>query len=731
MPMKTRVAARRGFGASALLCLAWMLNGCGGGGGATAVGGGGAPSGRAELLGYAVEDALLGAQVRLYALGATTPAYETSTGATGRFVIPSTLANGDYRLEVTGGSEDADGQAATTADQRPFAGTLTALVALRADSQAALLVGAASTGLARYAAGDMSRYAQAFTALAGEVPAMVILDAADPAAAVRLAAVSHRALGWDTIIDELGDDGQFNASRTPLSGAVVSNVLAAAAAPGALSGLADLNLRVCVAEAVDKDAADVTAADLRSLTQLECNDRGIGSTAGLSSVLPLLEYLHLEDNAIADVAGVAGLARLKLLNIRNNRVATLQPLLGARPVALGLMVAENCIAAATELNDTADVNFSGYDLRARRQYSDCVKNTVELLGWVVRQRTDGQHVLTYRSTYNPQAVCGIDWGDGSTQTAQCDGRTYFPTHRYASGVAATLRFLANGVVVREAAVEAASQAMQVLDFQPRTLQAGREQVLRITGANLPVGTPLDVQVPPCQFGQTQYLTMTSTLHELSCRVGSPQSAQVVVRAQSGGQLLSWQFPVTSALVFGVVSASYYGPTGWVEGALADFDPRVSTSGAFNHLVEMNFGNTSLDLDGMQIRFDTLPGCSTLWLKFLIDDRARYPDAAAIPRENMALAFVGRDVLPVYPSVSGLPQWPMGAGSYLITFTRQSAYVMNWQVSFPDASTLLSSGTINTSGMLSRTDGYSNLVMFSQTCGVANMTITHPTLGRVF
>lgn len=437
-----------------LLGLCAVLASCGGGGGGgdAPVNGGGATSGRAEIVGYVVDDALLGARVKLYALGDSTPAFETLTSEQGRFVIPATMANGDYRLEVTGGVVDSDGLLATTFDQHPFTGTLAAMLSMGAVTREAILVGAASTGLTAYAAGDMARYTRAFDALAAQAPALVTIASGDPTQAVRLTAATQRTLGWDAIVDELGDDGAFTASRTPLGEAQVSSVVAAAATTGALAVLSDFNMRICVADALEKEAASVTAADLRGLVRLECNERGITDVTGVAATLPSLQYLHVEDNLIGDITPLAGLTRLKLLNIRNNRVPTLQPLLASRTVPLALMVAENCITNATELNDTAQVNFSGYDLRARRQYSNCVKDSIELLGFALRQRTDGQHVLTYRSTYNPLATCSIDWGDGSSQSALCDGQTHFPTHTYGPGASITLRFRANDLVVGQIAV---------------------------------------------------------------------------------------------------------------------------------------------------------------------------------------------------------------------------------------------------------------------------------------
>ena len=422
---------------------------CGGGGGGEAPDSGG--SGR-DVAGYAIDDALVGATVRVFAAGALAPAFETVTGDHGKFLLPGSLPDGTYRIEITAGHEDLDGLQATTADRRPFLGTLLAQWTLGPSSVGPVVVGAATTGVAAFAGDRPERYQAALDALRRLAPELLSIDERTPGDSVRRLAALQQALGWDTVLEELGDDGLLNGSVTALTEARVRDVAASASVGGALADLADLNLRLCVAMALDKPPADVSRADLQSLTRLECNERGITSAVGLAQAMPALSVLHLEDNHLADVTSIAALTQLKFLNVRNNRVATLAPLLRNRSRLLALMVAENCISDATELNDSANVAFTGYDLRARRQYADCVKNGAELVGFAVRP-TSGQQVrLTYRTTYNPLADCMVDWGDGMREPAVCDGRTHFPTHTY-SLPSATLSFLVNGSVVRSQAVD--------------------------------------------------------------------------------------------------------------------------------------------------------------------------------------------------------------------------------------------------------------------------------------
>ena len=82
--------------------------------------------------------------------------------------------------------------------------------------------------------------------------------------------------------------------------------------------IADEALRECVAQAIADQR--ITRAD--ALEDLNCAHAGIGSVAGLE-VFTGLRHVRLDDNALADLAPLHGLRALELLQVRGNRLRSL------------------------------------------------------------------------------------------------------------------------------------------------------------------------------------------------------------------------------------------------------------------------------------------------------------------------------------------------------------------------------------------------------------------------
>ncbi len=93
-------------------------------------------------------------------------------------------------------------------------------------------------------------------------------------------------------------------------------------APPAPSLLIDANFQGCLnqylSNATSKDPADVKL--------LACPVAGIQSLAGINA-LPNLEQLELSDNQIGDLSPLLALKNLRVLSIRNNRVTNINALM--------------------------------------------------------------------------------------------------------------------------------------------------------------------------------------------------------------------------------------------------------------------------------------------------------------------------------------------------------------------------------------------------------------------
>ncbi len=104
------------------------------------------------------------------------------------------------------------------------------------------------------------------------------------------------------------------------------------AAPARADGFADTvpdpNYRACITDALSLPRdAEPTTEQLAGLTSLSCTRKGIQDLRG-TDALPKLEKLFVGNNAITDVAPLAGATALFSLGLEQNRIADITPLEG-------------------------------------------------------------------------------------------------------------------------------------------------------------------------------------------------------------------------------------------------------------------------------------------------------------------------------------------------------------------------------------------------------------------
>ena len=96
--------------------------------------------------------------------------------------------------------------------------------------------------------------------------------------------------------------------------------------PGAVVRVPDPNLRAAIAEALGKNPnAPITVEDMKRLTSLKAQNRGIQDLTGLQFATNL-SRLSLNDNQISDLSPIAGLVGLDGLWIINNPVSDISPI---------------------------------------------------------------------------------------------------------------------------------------------------------------------------------------------------------------------------------------------------------------------------------------------------------------------------------------------------------------------------------------------------------------------
>ena len=109
----------------------------------------------------------------------------------------------------------------------------------------------------------------------------------------------------------------------------------------------DQNLEAVVREALGKPAGDITAEDMRGLTSLTAQARGIQNLAGLEHTANLQE-LFLRQNQISDLSPLAGLTNLRKLGLWQNQISDLSPLAGLTNLRV-LYLAQNQVSSLSAL----------------------------------------------------------------------------------------------------------------------------------------------------------------------------------------------------------------------------------------------------------------------------------------------------------------------------------------------------------------------------------------------
>jgi alpha-tubulin suppressor-like RCC1 family protein len=425
--------------------LVLALSACGGGnhdGGKQNEGNGDDDPGAVIRTGYAVDDYIVGGTVTIYQNNTDQVIETTTTGDRGKFQW-SDKVKGVVRIEITGGHEDIDGLAATTNDHVPFTRKLVLL--LNADTLSTpAIVSPITTGIAAYADGDISKYALTVDALDPSLKTLVVSSADDAQLLQTLTTIqaTTRYLGYDSIVSELSDDGAFNNSAGT-NAQEVGIITNAASAQGDIAVIADPGLRACISDRLEKEVSAITKSDLMQITNLHCSGYNITSVAGVDALVKLEVFIS-SGSDISDISPFANISTLGVLSVIDNRIASIAPLLQAKFSELELQIAGNCITDIPLL--ASAVNISYLYGNPNRQYSDCYKNDADVLTFKPYVTKTGEYLLVYRATYNPAAVCSIDWGDGTTSAAQCDFRVYYASHDYSSAPTKPVGFLVNGEV---------------------------------------------------------------------------------------------------------------------------------------------------------------------------------------------------------------------------------------------------------------------------------------------
>jgi|TARA_B100000315_G_C14531353_1_gene566327 Leucine-rich repeat (LRR) protein len=88
----------------------------------------------------------------------------------------------------------------------------------------------------------------------------------------------------------------------------------------------DWNLESAIRKTIDKRKGPIFVSDLKSLTILEVQEKGISDLAGLEH-LTNLRWLVLVENNINDISPLAGLIKLEMLALVNNKISDLSPLI--------------------------------------------------------------------------------------------------------------------------------------------------------------------------------------------------------------------------------------------------------------------------------------------------------------------------------------------------------------------------------------------------------------------
>jgi 6-phosphogluconolactonase (cycloisomerase 2 family) len=429
--------------AAAMLTLAACGGGSDGGYGAA-----GADSSFAGT-GYAIDDYIVGGTVNIYQNNTDNLIESTTTGDYGKFQWTDKV-KGVVRIEVTGGYEDIDGLASTQNDHVLFNRKLILLMDASASSLP-VIVSPITTGIAIYASGDFSKYTVSVDRLDPSLRSLVVSstaarDDATLTESLETIKATTRYLSYDSIVSELSDDGAFNNSAG-LDNSVAISVPVSAGARGEITSIADSGLRSCISDTLKKEVSSISQLDLTQIKALYCTGYNITSVAGIDSLINLESFIS-SNSDISDISPLANLPVLSALSVANNRVGSIAPLLSGKFSRLELQISDNCVRDIPLLSSTTNISYIYGN--PNHQYLDCYKNDADVYTFNPQiKKITGGYFLSYRASYNAAAVCAIDWGDGSSSSANCDARNYYVDHSYPSPPTQPVRFLVNGVVKKE------------------------------------------------------------------------------------------------------------------------------------------------------------------------------------------------------------------------------------------------------------------------------------------
>ena len=109
----------------------------------------------------------------------------------------------------------------------------------------------------------------------------------------------------------------------------------------------DSSLETAIRETINKPEGPIYVSDLKSLTMLEVQDRGISDLTGLEH-LTNLRWLALVENNISDISPLAGLTKLEMLALVENSISNISPLAGLTNLQ-GLFLTSNNISDISPL----------------------------------------------------------------------------------------------------------------------------------------------------------------------------------------------------------------------------------------------------------------------------------------------------------------------------------------------------------------------------------------------
>lgn len=363
------------------------------------------------ISGFTVDDYVVGGNVRLFDDTGTLVA-SVKTVDFGYFEFVN-IAPGDYRIVISGGVQDADGLAATTADQKTNTAVLSGM-SVAADRDRVLLISAVTTGVDQFAAGNVEKYRQKANAFEALLPNSVYVASGKDNATSALkaiAVVTEAAGGFTKLVREIADDGEINASKS-VDPSVMSQAIEVASATRS-SGFSDPALLACFLDALSERPSQFTNILFESVTELYCSGSGISSLSGLER-LTNLRIASFAQNKLASIAPLSVLNKLESVNLTDNYISVLDL---TRTVPVGLSVAGNCLPFNALL--PANVSATGI-LRRQKNGAACRLPQLKNLRAIYYQ---GKGVSVSYSVQDAQSMtCTLATGAGTQRVvAKCDG----------------------------------------------------------------------------------------------------------------------------------------------------------------------------------------------------------------------------------------------------------------------------------------------------------------------